>query len=223
MTIARKVLSRWLQAAAKVVWVRGGERKDFLDDVWAMYKTSYAKIGLHVSSASGLIEYDSWELFVNDEGKTIAFNLYKSTPFGLKTGLVGSDGSSEAKGLIKSHIKSRFNRTGVYGEVSHAVERLAEGSPVVCAVNVPTVLNKTVVPMDDGVHYQRSLQGIGMVTKKMVGSPRGVPSGSENMCPIPENPGQPLTPGGRTAEQARFSVELEAAEHVCCQLFGDDD
>jgi len=211
---------------AKAVWVRGGERKDYMDAVWAMYKTSYAKIGLHVSSASGLMEYDSWELFMDDEGKPIAFNLYKSTPFGLKTGLLGSDGSSEAKSIIKSHIKSRYSRSGVYGEVSHAVEKLSEGAPVVCAINVPTVLNKTIVPMDDGVHYQRSLQGLGMVTKKMIGSPRGVPSGSAGMCPVPETPGQPLTPeqaGGRTADQSHLSVELEMAEHAACQLFGDDD
>ena len=223
MTTAKNVVFRWLSASAKAVWVSGGQRREYLDAVWAMYGSSYAKIGLHVSGPNGLMEYDRWELFL-DDGKPIAFNLYKTTPYGLKTGLLGSDGSSEAKSIIKGHIKSRYSRGGVYGEVSHAVERLAQGAPVVCAVNVPMVLGKTIVPEADGVHYQRSLKGVGMVTKKMIGSPKGIPSGPEAMCPIPENPGQPVTPEqARVAEQQRFADELEAAEHASCQLFEDDE
>lgn len=223
--LANNIVSRWLSAAAKAVFVRGSQRKDYLDAVWEMYRTSYAKIGLSVSSPNGLLEYDMWELFLDDD-VPVAFNLYKTTAFGLKTGLLGSDGSSEGKSIIKGHIKSRYSRSGVYGEVSHAVERLAQGAPVVCAVNVPKVLNKPVVATDDGVHYQRALKGVGMVTKKLVGSPKGVPSGSEAQCPVPQ-PGQPLTPTPaeqqRTAEQQRMAEELDAAEHACCQLFDDED
>jgi hypothetical protein len=221
---AKNVVSRWLSATAKAVWVRGGQRKEYLDAVWEMYSTSYAKIGLHVSGPSGLLAYDLWELFL-DGDIPVAFNLYKSTAFGLKTGLLGSDGSGEAKTLIKAHIKNRYKRGGVYGEVSHAVERIAQGAPAVCAVNAPKVLNKPVVPEDDGVHYKRALKGVGMVTKKLIGTPKGVPSGPESACSVPEVAGEPATPGEaqpRTAEQVRIAEELDAAEHAGCQLFDED-
>jgi hypothetical protein len=54
----------------------------------------------------------------------------------------------------------------------------------VCAVYVPEVLGKPVKPMPDGIHYERVLTGIGTVVKKMVGSPRGIPSGDGGSCPM---------------------------------------
>lgn len=218
LKLIARVARRFKFANTDVQWVTGGERKELMDDIWAMYKASYQKIGMHVSSPAGLLEYDKWEV-IFDEGKPVAFNLYKTTSHGLKTGLLGSDGSAVGKSAIKDHIKSRYKRPGVYGEVSHAVEKLSEGAPVVCAVNVPTVLGKPVIPQDDGVHYARKLEGVGLVVKKLVGNPKGVPSGSEGVCPIPENPGQPLSPDEAAKNaSAKMSQEIEMAEHAACQL-----
>lgn len=216
--VAIRVAARFRAAAVEADWVSGGERRKYLDAVWEMYQESYRKIGTHVSSEAGLLEYDRWEIML-DEGQPLAFNLYKTTPLGLKAGLCGTDGSPTGKATLKAHIKERYKRPGVYGEVSHAVEALAAGVPVVCAVHVPEVLHKPVVPLEDGVHYQRRLEGIGVVTKKMVGNPKGGLSGPEGSCPIPEHPGEVLTPeeSHRTANE-KLSLELDLAEHAACQL-----
>jgi len=210
------------KASVDTKWVTGNDRKDLMEAIWEMYRASYQKIGMHVTSPMGLLEYDKWEVIFNEEGP-IAFNLYKTTPLGLKTGLLGSDGSTAGKSAIKEHIRSRYKRPGVYGEVSHSVEKLSEGAPVVCAVHVPNVLGKAILPQEDGVHYARKLEGIGLVVKKLVGNPKGIPSGAEGRCPIPDNPGQPLSPEDAPKNaSAKLSQEIELAEHAACQLNLDD-
>jgi len=195
--------------------VRGQARNELLDEVWSMYRTSYAAIGLHIPNAQGLLKYDLWEVAF-DGSQPVAFNLYSTTRFGLKTGLLGSDGSSEGKSWVKQHIKARYRRPGVYGEVSHAVERLAAGTPVVCAVNVPKVLERPVIPESDGVHYKRQLAGMGWVVKKMVGNPKGGYSQPESYCPIPDEPGQKIYPRDVTATDHEADW-MDAAEHCACQ------
>ena len=219
MSIILKVAGRYRLASIQEQVFTGGERQSVLPQVWEMYRESYKAIGAHVSSPTGLLEYDRWEVFF-DEDRPVSFNLYKTTSFGLKTGLLGTDGSPVGKQTMKTHIKSRYKRPGVYGEVSHAVEKLTEGVPVVCVGFVPEVLKKAVVPQPDGVHYIRTLEGIGAVTKKLIGNPRGVPSGSESMCPIPENPGEALAPGEdlATKNASKVAAEIELAEHAACQL-----
>jgi hypothetical protein len=213
-----KVATRFKASSLEEREVTGGERHAYVDAVWEMYKESYKAIGMHVPSPSGLLDYDLWELFFEGEAP-VAFNLYTRTPFGLKTGLLGTDGSPVAKSAIKTHLRSRYNKPGVYGEVSHAVERLTQGVPVVCAIHIPKVLKKTVVALEDGVHYTRNIQGVGVVTKKLVGNPRGIPSGSESVCPIPDRPGEPLSPED-SAKLAfeKLSVEMDLADHASCQL-----
>ena len=99
------IAGRWLQKQAGVQskWVRGGDRQESISEVWAMYKSSYAKIGLTISGPEGLMKYDTWEVFFQDD-IPVAFNLYKTTSFGMKTGLLGSDGAA-GKPIIKQHIK----------------------------------------------------------------------------------------------------------------------
>ena len=101
----------------------------------------------------------------------------------------------------------------MYGEVSHAVEKLSQGAPVVCAIYVPQVLGKAVVPERDGVHYRRSLEGVGMVTKKLVGRPKGVPVSSENACPVPDADLIPARMAGQEEDH-----EILLADHMSCQL-----
>lgn len=201
------------------MWLSGGKRSEYIDAVWEMYRASYAAIGMHLKSESDLLDYDQWEVYL-ESGKPVAFCVFKATPFGLKVGLLGTDGSPAGKSAVKSKVKARAAQDGVYCEVSHAVERLLAGLHVVCAIHVPKVLNKVVVPTPDGVKYERKLEGVGMVTKKMVGAPKGVPHGAENSCPIPENPGKPLGPSDvkLSAEKLAAEHRWEAAEHASCDL-----
>jgi len=224
--VIRQLLTaaRQLLALAHEKWVSGGQCSEYLDAVWAMYEASYATVGMHIKDPRGLLRYDTWELFYVGD-KLAAFHLYTKTPLGLKTGLLGSDMSREGKDIIKAHLKAQYNEPGVYGEVSHAVEKLSAGAPVVCAVYVPKVINKVVAPLEDGVHYQRNLEGVGIVTKKLVGTPKGAPKVPEGSCPIPTKPGEPLAPDAdpKTAEFEEDAA-FERAEHASCQLdLGDDD
>ena len=211
---ASHLTTRWLLARSGVTsrFISSSERLVYADEVYAMVKKSYATIGVPVSSIGGLMKYDKWELFFSGD-QLIAFNLYKTTPFGLKTGLIGSDGSSEGKSTVKSHIKTRYLRPNVYGEVSHAVEKLSAGAPIVCAVYVPDVIKKPIQIEEDGVHYSRDLEGVGWVTKKMVGRPKGVPvTSNPNVCPL--DSGAPT----RMASFERVFDEVDFDSHQACQI-----
>ena len=116
--------------------------------------------------------------------------LSKTTPFGHKLGLAGSDGSRAGRKAVKEYVANSFFDVGRYAEVSHRMEELAfeAGAPIVCAVYARDVLNKNVEPASDGVHYRRAIKSVGDVTKVIVGLPFGIPVTSSNQpqCPIPE-------------------------------------
>lgn len=202
-------------AGVKAQWITGGGRAEILDPIWDMYESSYMSIGMHIPSPGGLMKYDKWEVFF-DGDTPVAFNLYKTTKFGLKTGLIGSDGTSQGKGAIKAHLRSRYMKSGIYGEVSHAVERITQGVPVVCAVHAAMVLMKPVVPKPDGIHYDRQITGLGTVTKKLIGNPKGVESHVESWCPIPEHPGERVSPG-EVVLASEDDGWMDMADHAACQ------
>lgn len=164
----------------------GRERQDAVSAVWAMVQATYAKIGLIVDEPQELYEYDSWELFNN--GGPVAFVLSKTTSFGQKLGLAGSDGSRTGRTAVKEYVANSFFDPGRYAEVSHRMEELAveAGAPIVCAAYVGDVLKKSVLPEGDGVHYRRAIKGVGEVTKILIGLPRGVPTTSSDspQCPV---------------------------------------
>lgn len=154
-----------------------------------MVQATYAKIGLIVDQPRELYAYDNWELF-DDDGTWVAFVLSKTTRFGQKLGLAGSDGSRAGRSAVKEYVANSFFDSGRYAEVSHRMEELAfaAGAPIVCAVYARDVLNKNVEPASDGVHYRRAIKGIGDVTKVIIGLPSGisVTSSSHPQCPLPE-------------------------------------
>jgi len=168
----------------------GRERHEAVSAVWAMVQTTYAKIGLIVDQPRELYKYDHWELF-DDAGTWRAFVLSKTTPFGQKLGLAGSDGSRVGRTAVKEWLASSLFDAGRYAEVSHRMEELAfeAGAPIVCAVYVHDVLSKNVEPSSDGVHYRRAIKGVGEVTKVIVGLPLGIPvtSSTHPQCPVPEH------------------------------------
>ena len=179
--------------------VEGADRLPYLDAVWSMYVASYSKIGLIVGRAEELLdEYDVWEVSVDETGIPRAFCLYKRTPFGLKVGLSGSDGSPEGRAVARASFATKYQRPGVYGEVSHRPAELARaaGVPVVCANVASVVLRKQIDPVDD-VRYVRNLANVGPVQKMLVGMPLGVPTTDiqQPECPVVRmNPSRPPTP-----------------------------
>ena len=95
------------QASVRARWVTGGERQKLMDEVWEMYKTSYAQIGMAIPGPQGLLRYEKWEVAF-DGDTPVAFNVYRVTPAGLKAGALGTDGSPAGKSFIRGHIKNRF-------------------------------------------------------------------------------------------------------------------
>jgi hypothetical protein len=176
-------------------WLRVSPQSNSFEElirpaVWDMVQSTYAKIGLILDHPSELDEYDVWDVFQAVDGELRAFRLGKTTVYGIKGGLVGSDGSKLGRTAVKSYAAEWYKEPGHYGEVSHRMEELAldAGAPVVCAMYAPEVLNKPVEFANDGVHYRRKIKNVGEVTKVLVGRPRGVPitPGDAPHCPIPD-------------------------------------
>jgi hypothetical protein len=145
------------------------------DIIWNMYVETYRDIGLILPNPEALDEYDVWAVASDADDHQVAFVLYKSTPYGLKLGLAGTDRSEAGKRALIDYKATAFHEPGVYAEVSHKMEGLAKrfGAPVVCVIEAQGILGKPVKPESDGIHYTRSLVGVGPVTKVMVGRPNG--------------------------------------------------
>lgn len=177
-------MGEWLRVNVDDPWVA----ENIVPAVWEMVQATYRPIGLIVNSPDELREYDVWDVFGDPQGVS-AFRLSKTTPFGIKGGLVGSDGSRSGKDAVKAYVSDWYFEPGHYSEVSHRMAELAQrvGAPVVCATYVPQVLNKAVTPEPDGIHYRRAIKNVGEVVKIMVGRPRDVPTtaGSAPKCPVP--------------------------------------
>lgn len=181
-----------------------------------MYTATYRVLGLIVQSPGELLhEFPVWDLFVDGKGQARAFNLSKSTPFGQKSGLSGQDGTPEGKSALLSSLRAKFHQPGFYGEVSHKVLdiAIAAGAPVVCGVYVEKILGKKVEVLEDGIHYKRSLAGVGPVTKVLIGHPKGIPTTSLH---------NPVCPTGMPIYASQEAVLLDdvgdLAQHFSCLL-----
>lgn len=169
--------------------VSGTKRVTYLNAVWDMYTHTYKAIGLIVTSPFDLLsEFPIWELCLDADNIPHAFGMSKPTPFGLKSGLSGHDGTPDGKSMALMMLRSKFKRPGFYSEMSHRALDivLAAGAPVVCASYVSKILGKDVEPAEDGIHYKRNISGVGVVSKVMVGHPRGVnvTDYSNPHCPV---------------------------------------
>jgi len=164
-----------LRSASGSIRVRSGGRFEHAYKVWELYQLTYASIGTSLSHPRQLMKYNDWELFM-DRDEIIAFALCTKTPYGLKGGLTGHNGTAKAKAVLMGTAKERFNAAGYYGEVSHGMEALARVSnaSAVCSAHVEQILGKRIHRLPDGVHYKRSIKGLGTVEKMMVGRPKGI-------------------------------------------------
>lgn len=208
-------LPAWIALTTKRSKVRA------LPAIWRLYITSYAQIGLTIKNPHALLaEYDLWEVYVDTARQIRAFRLAKRTPYGVKAGLSGTDGSAEARQIFRTYIAAWFRTPGHYGEVSHKMETLAfrQDAPVVCAIDAAIILRKAVHFEPDGIHYTRPLVNIGPVTKVMVGRPRETPvtSATNPACPRPEgNLGARRRAGRAVGIDASLDAELA---HLTCLL-----
>ena len=208
------VLPAWVSLTTKRSKVRA------LPAIWRLYITSYAAIGLTIKDPHALLaEYDVWDVYVDADRHIRAFRLAKRTPYGVKAGLSGTDGSAEARQIFRAYIAAWFRTPGHYGEVSHKMETLAfkQGAPVVCAVDAAAVLRKIVHFEPDGLHYTRTLANIGPVTKVMVGRPRHTPTTTaiNSGCPRPAGAGGFGARSRSRAVDASLDAELA---HLTCLL-----
>ncbi len=207
-----------LSVPVGILRFKGSARQEFLADVWKMYEVSYGAIGMHIPSPQTMLsKYPVWELHVGPDEKAKSFVVYDDTPFGLKVGVGGSDGSPEGKNASKERIRTGYNTEGIFSEVSHLVEKiaLAAGVPVVCPAYVSEVIGKHVTEDEDGLHYYRDLTGVGKVRKIMVGHPRGVPTTSYNSPSCP-----PVESTGRVASWGPDTFDL--ADHLASVVDLDD-
>ncbi len=199
--------------ASQIIQVTGSARYPYTDQVWDMFVKTYSSIGLNMSNPRELHDADVWELCMGGgDNEPVAFTIYKSTAYGLKSILFGSDGSAEGKSLSVKNLRAKFHVSGYYGEVSHKVEAiaLAAGAPAVCSAYVPAILGKHIQPEPDGLHYTRSITGVGNVTKIMLGNPRGIPTTD------PKNPSCPVA--GRVAKYIVYeeSGGMDKLAHFAC-------
>lgn len=183
---AHRVASRFIQAASEKR-VTGSARGQWINQVWDMYEETYSRIGMHIPNPQALLKYKVWDLTFGSDGEPVAFSLYKTTPFGLKSGLSGHDGSSAGKSAAVANLRSKYKQPGIFGEVSHKVKSiaLAAGSPVICSAYADDVTGKD-AEMVDPISYSRTLKGVGRVVKTLIGRPKGVPTTDEEgaSCPL---------------------------------------
>jgi hypothetical protein len=152
--------------------------------VWDLYSLSYGSIGTHITSVASLVsKYNVLKLIDVDSDEDIdAFIAYKTTRFGNKFGVMGTDGSSAAKRAALSQIVHLLKSPGWFGEASHKMAEIFEASGVPRITDLAVVSeilqNKNIDWLGDG-YYQRQLGEMGQVRKALYGHPRGFHTNTE--------------------------------------------
>lgn len=200
------------------ITVKGSDRHEYMDAVWEMYSTTYAAIGLIVPNVEAIAaEFPIWDIYLGKDDKPVAFTVSKTTAYGVKRGLSGTDGSPEGKAAAKAEYAKAFFNPGVYSELSHGAEHIALKSdpPVICAIHAAQVLGKPMTMQEDRVHYTRNINGK-PVTKIMIGRPKGIPTTSIH-DPKCETAG---TKEAKDLPKPEPTMEeiMDEAEHYGCML-----
>ncbi len=157
--------------------------QELTNQVFDLFEKTYRRYikkntKLLISHSDGLLKYNRWILFYrkdDPEKKIVSFFLFRTTDFGLKSGLTGSDGTKEGKKSVISFKIKSFNTFGGFGEISGRLEKLIINDvPVVefeVAKNILKQLGKTDVVKTTNNHYSREIGNLGIVEKIMVGLP----------------------------------------------------
>jgi hypothetical protein len=148
------------------------------DHLWDMYEKTYSKLGLSVATIEKMFDkYKvSWFINVDNDPDSDAFIIYVETKYGNKLALMGSNGSSDAKRELVRKIIMLFRAKGWYGEASHKIASILENNgipPIDDFETVKRILSEkgTITWLGNG-EYERTLKGVGKVTKKLYGYPK---------------------------------------------------
>jgi hypothetical protein len=178
MESLRSVLAR--VNLPRATWVEGFPRDLDIDqqqEMWDIYHTSYGAIGTHVGSLSEMLtKYDIfWLNDIDGDNSIDAFLAYKRTRFGNKLGLMGSDGSSQAKRAVVEQAVSLLRKPGWYMEASGKPTQIIEGAGVRRIVDEEVVRRvlqgKDLVWEGDG-WYKRDIGALGAKEKALYGHPK---------------------------------------------------
>lgn len=151
-------------------------------DFWNMYEKTYKNIGMHLNKDTLFSKYDSWIVNDLDQDPEIdMFVTFTNTPWGKKMGVAGNDQSLQAKEAFKKAIGTYLTKPGYYAELSLTMEFVAQKRGVPFIDNqeiVEEVLGGKSIEWEGDGYYSRQLGGMGNVSKRLYGYPKGVDHGS---------------------------------------------
>lgn len=117
--------------------------KEGEDLIWKMYTDTYSKEGLDFSAGdSSELKSKYKATYIKDvdgDHKADAFIIYKTTQFGNKIALLGTNDKREAKKELIKKLMSLLNTRGWFIEASLKMEEILSSS------NVPVVQNEDMV------------------------------------------------------------------------------
>lgn len=150
--------------------------QDQQEQVWEVYDFTYAKVGKHLSSKSALMgNYDIfWIVDVDGDDSIDAFIAYSTTASGKKIGLMGSNGVKSSMMAMLAKVGELLLSNGWYAEVDKKFMRIAKRASIphiTDEAKVREVLSKPLVWNDETGSYERNLEGLGEVTKYLIGNP----------------------------------------------------
>lgn len=141
------------------------------DSIFELYKITYNDLGFIFTAKEQMDEYNRWIIIREDKSEKIAaFILFKTTAWGLKLGIVGTNQSSNGVRAMLTLLTKAFNVEGIYGEVSPPLEAKLQGKvPQIPCDVTSKILTYRITPDTDGFHYTRSINKIGSVRKILIG------------------------------------------------------
>jgi len=153
---------------------------DDMKVIWDMYTSTYAKQGMDFS-ADNFTELQSkykavYLEDVDSDSVADAFIVYKSTPYGNKISLLGTNDKKEAKKDLISKLFSMLSSKGWYIEASMKMEQILSAHPSIDAVTDEAVIkgvvgDKGLEIMKDG-YYKRKLSKVDKsIVKRIYGKP----------------------------------------------------
>lgn len=157
--------------------------QEMIDKVFDLYQKSYSPYTSQgvpplFTGSDQLLKYNRWILVYSDDDpdkNIVSFFLFKTTDYGLKSGITGSNGARPINSMVKKFKVKSLNLKNVFGEVSGRLEEIIiKEVPVVdyrTAKKILSHFGKTDVKQKTGNHYSRSIGNLGVVTKIMVGNP----------------------------------------------------
>lgn len=150
------------------ILTKDSEKRPYVDEVFAMLSASYREVsgGLLYRSGEELLSKQGnvWKLLYtpsNDRAKVVI--IWKETEFGRKMVACGCTQTSESKRLLLEELHRDLERGNIWAEVSDKIElwlRHCEVPQIPFVEARELLKGKHLIPLEDGYHYKREIQGI---------------------------------------------------------------